>query len=59
MSPAPVVIDASVGDTPAESNLRRELDASITVHKLNHGEFPPSVFASDWWFDGVVISGAI
>jgi len=58
MSVALAVLDASVGETPAESNLRRELDASLTVYKLSDGEFPPSVSAADWRFDGVVISGS-
>ena len=58
MSTALAVIDASVGDTPAESNLRRELDADHTVYKVSDGEFPPSVSAADWRFDGVVISGS-
>ncbi|GAA0532141.1 type 1 glutamine amidotransferase [Halorubrum ejinorense] len=58
MSPALAVIDASVGDTPAESNLRRELDADLSVYKISDGEFPPSVSAADWRFDGVVISGS-
>ena len=52
------VLDASVGDTPAEANLRRELDADMTVYKISEGVFPPSVSASDWQFDGVVISGS-
>ena len=52
------VLDASVGDTPAEANLRRELDADVTVYKISEGVFPPSVSASDWRFDGVVISGS-
>lgn len=52
------VLDASVGDTPAEANLRRELDADVTVYKISEGELPPTVSASDWQFDGVVISGS-
>ncbi len=58
MSPTLAVLDASVGETPAESNLRRELDADVTVYKISRGEFPPSVSASDWRFDGVVVSGS-
>ncbi|KOX95982.1 type 1 glutamine amidotransferase [Halorubrum tropicale] len=58
MSATFAVIDASVGDTPAESNLRRELDADVAVYKPSEGEFPPSVSASGWRFDGVVISGS-
>lgn len=58
MSVTYAVIDASLGDTPAESNLRRELDAEVAVYKVSDGEFPPSVLASEWRFDGVVISGS-
>ncbi len=58
MSVALAVIDASIGETPAESNLRRELDANVTVYKVSEGEFPPSVSAAEWEFDGVVISGS-
>ena len=58
MSVTFAVIDASVGETPAESNLRRELDAEVVVYKASEGEFPPSVSASEWRFDGVVISGS-
>ena len=52
------VLDASVGETPAEPNLRRELDADVTVYKVSEGAFPPPVASSDWRFDGVVISGS-
>jgi GMP synthase - Glutamine amidotransferase domain len=52
------VVDASVGDTPAVTNFERELDASLTVYKPSDGYFPPSVSASNWDVDGVVISGS-
>src|SRR6056297_2447954 len=52
------VLDASVGETPAESNLRRELDADVAVYKVSDGAFPPPVSSSNWRFDGVVISGS-
>lgn len=58
MSVALAVIDASVGETPAESNFRRDLDANVTVYKVSEGQFPPSVSASEWRFDGVVVSGS-
>jgi GMP synthase (glutamine-hydrolysing) len=53
-----VVVDASIGDTPAERNLRRELDADVSVYKISEGEFPPSISSAAWQFDGVVISGS-
>ena len=52
------VLDASIGDTPAERNLRRELDADVDVYKLSEGMFPPAVSARDWRYDGVVVSGS-
>lgn len=52
------VIDASIGDTPAERNLTRELDTAADVYKVSEGEFPPSPVASGWTYDGVVISGS-
>ena len=58
MSVALAVIDASVGETPAESNLRRELDADVTVYKISEGQRPPPMAAPAWRFDGVVISGS-
>lgn len=58
MTPTIAVLDASLGDTPAERNLRRELDAEIDVFKLSEGQVPPVVSAGDWRYDGVVISGS-
>ncbi|MFB6150385.1 MAG: type 1 glutamine amidotransferase [Haloarculaceae archaeon] len=52
------LLDASVGDTPAERNFRRELDAEVDAYKLSEGAFPPSVSATDWRYDGVVVSGS-
>jgi GMP synthase (glutamine-hydrolysing) len=52
------LLDASVGDTPAERNFRRELDADLDVYKLPEGRFPPAVSSSNWRYDGVVISGS-
>ena len=58
MRPRLAVIDASVGDTPAESNLDRELDAATDVFKVSDGRFPPSVSTTSWEYDGIVISGS-
>ena len=52
------LLDASLGETPAERNIRRELDAEVEVYKLSEGQLPPVVSASDWQYDGVVISGS-
>jgi GMP synthase (glutamine-hydrolysing) len=58
MEPAIAVLDASVGDTPAERNLRRETTGDVDVFKVSEGMFPPAVSATDWRYDGVVISGS-
>jgi GMP synthase (glutamine-hydrolysing) len=58
MSVQIAVLDASIGDTPAERNLRRELDAEVDVFKLSEGVFPPAVSTRDWRYDGVVVSGS-
>jgi GMP synthase (glutamine-hydrolysing) len=51
------IVDASVGDTPAERNLTRELDTETTVYKAPAGQFPPASGGVQR-FDGVVISGS-
>ncbi|MFB6070774.1 MAG: type 1 glutamine amidotransferase [Halanaeroarchaeum sp.] len=53
------LLDASVGETPAERNFRREIDASVDAFKVSDGEMPPEP-ASDgsWPYDGAVISGS-
>jgi GMP synthase (glutamine-hydrolysing) len=54
------LLDASLGDTPAARNVRRELGENVEmdVFELGEGEFPPSVSSSAWRYDGVVISGS-
>ncbi|MFB6228852.1 MAG: type 1 glutamine amidotransferase [Halobacteriales archaeon] len=51
------IVDASIGDTPAERNLTREIDAETTVYKASEGEFPPPADSATS-YDGVVISGS-
>ena len=58
MTPTVAVFDASLGETPAEENIRRVLDADITTYKGSEGAIPPSVSAAEWRFDGVVITGS-
>jgi GMP synthase (glutamine-hydrolysing) len=58
MSTTIAVFDASLGDTPAEANFRRELDAEVDVFKLSTGHLPPAVATREWRYDGVVISGS-
>jgi GMP synthase (glutamine-hydrolysing) len=52
------LLDASVGETPAERNFRRELDADVRAYKVSEGEFPPRVDGDEFGFDAVVISGS-
>jgi len=57
--PRVALLDASVGDTPAERNFRRELDAVVTTFKVSEGDLPPPVGAAESWpFDAAVISGS-
>ena len=58
MSQSIAVVDASLGDTPAERNLTRELDVETDVYEASAGRIPPSPAASDWTYDGVVIGGS-
>ncbi len=52
------IVDASVGETPAERNLTRSVDAETRVYKVSNGQFPPLPAGPDWQYDGVVISGS-
>ncbi len=58
MGTAIAVVDASIGDTLAERNFRRELDATVETYKVSDGEFPPAVGTAAWSYDGVVITGS-
>lgn len=58
MTPTIAIIDASVGETPAERNLTRSLDAETDVYKASEGQRPPVPAGGDWQYDGVVISGS-
>lgn len=52
------IVDASVGETPAERNLTRSLDAETRVYEASDGEIPPRPAVVDRPYDGVVISGS-
>ena len=58
MTPQIAVVDASVGDTPAERNLTREIDAETAVYKASERELPPVSAVRARPFAGVVISGS-
>jgi GMP synthase (glutamine-hydrolysing) len=53
-----LVVDASIGDTPAERNITREIDAETVVVKPSDGERPPAVTGPEWQYDAVVLSGS-
>jgi GMP synthase (glutamine-hydrolysing) len=57
-SPAVALLDASIGETPAERNVRRELDAPVAVYKVSEGNFPPAASAEAFEFDAAVVSGS-
>ncbi|MGM0399429.1 MAG: type 1 glutamine amidotransferase [Halobacteriota archaeon] len=58
-SPRIALLDASLGDTPAERNFRREVDAEIEAYKVSEGADPPPVAESDGRsYDGAIISGS-
>jgi GMP synthase (glutamine-hydrolysing) len=53
------ILDASVGDTPAERNFRRELDAEVTAFKVSTKEWPdPPASDGSWTYDAAVITGS-
>ncbi|WP_256545372.1 type 1 glutamine amidotransferase [Halobellus inordinatus] len=58
-TPEIALFDASVGDTAAERNFRRALDADVTVFKVSESEFPEWPGADGSWpYDAVVVSGS-
>lgn len=52
------LVDASLGETPAQRNLERELDARTTAFKVSEGEQPPRPGSTEWRFDAVVVTGS-
>jgi GMP synthase (glutamine-hydrolysing) len=52
------LLDASVGDTPAERNVGRELEAEVRTYKVSEGVLPPSPSEALDAFDAVVVSGS-
>ena len=58
MDPHIAIVDASIGDTPAERNLTREIDAETAVYKASESERPSMPGQRDQGYDAVVISGS-
>ncbi|MDZ7850490.1 MAG: type 1 glutamine amidotransferase [Halodesulfurarchaeum sp.] len=52
------IIDASIGDTPAQENLERMTAAETTTFKASEGDIPPPPSEEGWAFDGVMVSGS-
>ncbi|MFB6092855.1 MAG: type 1 glutamine amidotransferase [Haloquadratum sp.] len=58
-TPHVALFDASVGETPARRNFRRELAAPVSAFKVSESEFPEWPGADGTWpYDAVVISGS-
>lgn len=55
---AVALLDASVGDTPAERNFHRELDADVYTYKVSESVDPPQPTVLAETFDAVVVSGS-
>ena len=56
-----VLLDASLGETPAERNFQREVDADVDAFKVSEGELPPTPtegWRTAWPYDGVIVSGS-
>jgi GMP synthase (glutamine-hydrolysing) len=58
MDPHIAIVDASIGDTPAERNLTRGIDAETAVYKASESERPPMPGQRDRGYDAVVTSGS-
>ena len=59
MTQSIAVLDASIGETPTQTNIDREVTASTTAYKISEGELPPPVEdPAAWPHDGVIISGS-
>ena len=52
------LIDASIGETPAQENLERETAAETTAFKASEGDIPPPPTDEAWRFDAVIVSGS-
>ena len=52
------LLDASIGQTPAERNVRRAFDLPLRVWKVSNGDLPSGPEGDEWPGDGVVISGS-
>lgn len=50
------LLDASVGETPAQRNFEREIPSAVTTFKVSEGELPPD--PKEFPYGGAVISGS-
>ncbi len=56
--PEIAIIDASIGETPAQKNLERMAVGETRTFKVSEEDHPPPPTAPEWTFDGVIISGS-
>ncbi|MFW5900888.1 MAG: type 1 glutamine amidotransferase [Halodesulfurarchaeum sp.] len=53
-----LLIDASIGETPAQANLERMTPGATETFKVSEDDMPPPPTDDDWVYDGVIISGS-
>ena len=53
-----LLIDASIGETPAQANLERMTPGETVTFKVSEYDIPPPPTDGEWVFDGVIISGS-
>ncbi|WP_136689731.1 type 1 glutamine amidotransferase [Halorhabdus amylolytica] len=56
--PTVTLLDASIGQTPAERNVRREIDLPVTAWKVSDHDVPPDPDTDAWTDESVVVSGS-
>ncbi|WP_095532144.1 type 1 glutamine amidotransferase [Halodesulfurarchaeum formicicum] len=52
------LIDASIGETPAQRNFERVTEAALTGFKVSEGAEPPTVTGPEAAFDAVIVTGS-
>jgi GMP synthase (glutamine-hydrolysing) len=53
-----LLIDASIGETPAQENLERMTEGETITYKVSEDDIPPPPTDEAWLYDGVIISGS-
>jgi GMP synthase (glutamine-hydrolysing) len=52
------LVDASIGDTPAQENVERLTGGRTTAFKAPVGDLPPAPTAPEWDFEAVIVTGS-